>query len=150
VNIPDERAAIVAEAKTWIGTPFHHGARIKGAGVDCAQLLLACYGDHGPLGPVDVGDYPPDWFLHQDRERLLEWIHAFCAPVNSDGLQPGDIALFRYGRGVSHASIVLELGPPIVVAHSFARLGVTTSEVGPTHHLGSRLVGYYTLKRWRA
>ena len=29
------RAAVVTEAKTWIGTPFHHAARVRGAGVDC-------------------------------------------------------------------------------------------------------------------
>ena len=33
------REAVVTEAKTWIGTPFHHAARIKGAGVDCLMLL---------------------------------------------------------------------------------------------------------------
>jgi cell wall-associated NlpC family hydrolase len=36
----DERAAVVAEARTWIKTPWRHMADIKGAGVDCAMLLV--------------------------------------------------------------------------------------------------------------
>lgn len=43
MDITAQRQAVVAEAKTWIGTGFHHEARIKGAGVDCAQLLIAVF-----------------------------------------------------------------------------------------------------------
>jgi cell wall-associated NlpC family hydrolase len=42
-----QRAAVVAEAKTWIGTPYHHAADVKGHGVDCAMLLVRIYGDLG-------------------------------------------------------------------------------------------------------
>jgi cell wall-associated NlpC family hydrolase len=31
------RAAVVAEARSWLGTPFHHQGRVKAAGVDCAM-----------------------------------------------------------------------------------------------------------------
>ena len=37
---PDLRARIVAEAMTWLGTPYHHRGKLKGIGVDCAQLPL--------------------------------------------------------------------------------------------------------------
>src|SRR5882672_3865378 len=30
---------IVKEARTWIGTPFRHQGRIKGLGVDCANMI---------------------------------------------------------------------------------------------------------------
>ena len=29
---------IVTQARTWIGTPFHHQARLKGKGCDCLGL----------------------------------------------------------------------------------------------------------------
>jgi cell wall-associated NlpC family hydrolase len=38
-NLRDLRAAVVREAESWIGTPFHHAARVKGAGIDCLMLL---------------------------------------------------------------------------------------------------------------
>ena len=40
-----QRAAVVAEARSWIGTPYHHAADVKGHGVDCAMLLIRVYCD---------------------------------------------------------------------------------------------------------
>jgi hypothetical protein len=37
------KRAQVQEALTWLGIPYHHHARVKGVGVDCAQLLCAVY-----------------------------------------------------------------------------------------------------------
>ena len=31
---------VVREAKTWLGTPFHHQGRLKGVGVDCAGVIV--------------------------------------------------------------------------------------------------------------
>ena len=33
------RAAIVAEARGWIGTPYRHQASLKGVGADCIGLV---------------------------------------------------------------------------------------------------------------
>ena len=48
-----ERAAVVAEAKAWLGTPYHHRAKLKGVGVDCAQLPIAIYAAVG-LNPEEA------------------------------------------------------------------------------------------------
>lgn len=37
----------VAEAMTWLGTPYHHQGRVKGVGVDCATLLCEVYKEVG-------------------------------------------------------------------------------------------------------
>jgi cell wall-associated NlpC family hydrolase len=29
------REAVIAEARTWLGTPWHHQASLKGVGCDC-------------------------------------------------------------------------------------------------------------------
>lgn len=34
-----ERAAVVAEARDWIGTPYRHQASVKHAGCDCLGLI---------------------------------------------------------------------------------------------------------------
>jgi hypothetical protein len=54
--------------------------------------------------------YSPDWFLHSDRERLLEVISLHATRVDAP-LALGDIATFRFGRAVSHAGIVVALDP---------------------------------------
>jgi len=32
--------SLIDEARTWLGTPYHHQPRVKGVGVDCAMLTM--------------------------------------------------------------------------------------------------------------
>ena len=50
-----ERVAVVAAARSWLGTPYHHAADVKGrkGGVDCAMLLVRVYCDLGLVEPFD-------------------------------------------------------------------------------------------------
>ena len=105
------RAAVVTEAKTWIGTPFHHAARVKGAGVDCLMLLAEVYERAGvTTGRINPPFYVPDWHLHRDAERYMEGLLRYARPV--DAPEPGDIALFRFGRTYSHGAISHRMAAP--------------------------------------
>lgn len=121
------RAAIVAEALTWLGTPYHHHARVKGAGVDCAQILLAVYADALGLAPsLDPGAYPTQWHLHRSEELYLHWLQrAGARQVQAPAL--GDVALFRFGRTWSHSAIVIGLDPEPDYLHAYVNLGVIRS-----------------------
>jgi cell wall-associated NlpC family hydrolase len=100
------RAAVIAEATSWLDTPFHHAGRLKGIGVDCGQLLIAVYGACGFV-PLDytVAHYPPDFAVHGDRERYLEGIAEFARAVEIPG--PGDAVVFKLGRVFWHGGIVV-------------------------------------------
>ena len=37
------RAQVIAEAETWLGTPYHHMGRVRGSGTDCLMLLAEIY-----------------------------------------------------------------------------------------------------------
>lgn len=137
-----ERLAVVAEAYRWLGTPFHHAARLHGVGVDCANLLVACYEKAGITAPM-LDDYPPDWFLHEGRDRFGPYLDRYCVPTDTPSA--GDTVLFRYGRGVSHAGILVDHK---LVIHAFRDLGVIFGSLEPTHELAPRLAGYFTLRRW--
>lgn len=102
------RAQIVDEAAAWLATPYHHAADIKGAGVDCAMLLVRVFVAVGCVPPFDPRPYPHDWMLHRSDERFLRLVDRFAAPTENP--QPGDVALFRFGRCVSHAGIICEPG----------------------------------------
>lgn len=108
------REAILAEARTWLGTPWHHQGRVKGHGVDCAMLVREVYASAGFAVPL-LEEYPPDWFLHRDEERLLRAVEA-SGGVRVENPLPGDVALWRFGRCLSHAAIVVEW--PVVI-HAF-------------------------------
>jgi NlpC/P60 family putative phage cell wall peptidase len=103
-----ERAAVVAEAKSWLGTPWHHMADVKGAGVDCGMLLVRIYTDLGLAPKFDPRPYAQQWFLHQDEERYLAWVKKYCVQVEREETAAGDIQLYQFGRTKSHGAIVVD------------------------------------------
>lgn len=124
---PAQRAAVVAEAMTWLKTPFHHNARIRGAGVDCVNLLVAAYAATGVLPALELGEYARNWHLHQDEPRFLEEVKKYFDPVPVGEALPGDIVMFGYGRHASHGAIVTAW-PQVI--HAWARVGrVVLSDV---------------------
>lgn len=100
------RAAVVAEAMGWLGTPYHHRAKLKGVGVDCAQFVLAVYAGAGLIEDFDTGDYPPDWHLHRSVERYMTQVLRFAIEIETSAAQPGDVMLFKFGRAFSHGAVV--------------------------------------------
>lgn len=117
------RGRVVAEARTWIGTGYHHRGRIKGVGVDCAQLLVEVYAAAGLIEPLDTGDYPMDWALHRGEERFLGWVTRYA--VETDQALPGDVLIFKYGRCFSHGAIVV---CDRLMVHAFIGRGVELVE----------------------
>jgi cell wall-associated NlpC family hydrolase len=117
--LPEQRSAALVEARSWIGTPYHHMGRVKGVGADCATFPAEVYAAVGAIPPLAIDYYPPDWHLHRGEEkylaRVLEHAHAVSAP------EPGDFALWRVGRAFAHGAIVLAW-PRIV--HAAAGIGV--------------------------
>jgi len=117
----EQRAAVVAEARSWIGTPYHPSADVKGAGVDCGMLLVRVFVDAGLCAPFDPRPYPPDWHLHRSGERYLGFVFDRACEVSAP--QPGDVVTYRFGRCYSHGGIVTQATPlRIVHAYQSARL----------------------------
>ena len=69
-------------ARSWLGTPYHHMGRVKGAGVDCAMFPLEVYREAGLIGVVAIPFYPPDWNLHREAERYLEGLMSFAREID--------------------------------------------------------------------
>ncbi|HEY2710064.1 MAG TPA: NlpC/P60 family protein [Caulobacteraceae bacterium] len=101
------RAAVCAEARSWLGTPWHHRGRVKGVGVDCAQFPLRVYAACGLVHDFDTGEYPRDWHIHRGEERYLGFVQRIAAEIEPAAAQPGDLLLFRIGRVYSHGAILL-------------------------------------------
>ena len=101
------RELFVAEAMTWIGTPYHHAAMVKGAGVDCIMLMVAAGRAAGKVAEdFDPRPYPQLWYLHRDEEKYLNGIIGYCSRTIFP--QQGDIALYKFGRTVSHGAIYID------------------------------------------
>jgi cell wall-associated NlpC family hydrolase len=105
---PEQRTAVIAEAESWIRTPYHANASVKGAGTDCAMLPLAVYVKALGLDQPLVPQYVMQWHLHHDEEKYLATVRSFGAiEIPFEELQPGDFALWRIGRVYSHGAIVI-------------------------------------------
>jgi cell wall-associated NlpC family hydrolase len=126
------RAAVVKEAETWLRTQYHHMGRKKGAGTDCLMLLAEVYEAAVVIPHIDVPFYPPDWNLHRDAERYLAGVmeHAreFSMTADPEGAlvtkpmpEPGDVAVFKFGRCYAHGVIVTNW--PLLI-HSWVNGGV--------------------------
>ena len=112
------RKDLVNEAKTWLQTPWHHEGRVKGAGADCGQLLIACYVNTGLVPQFDTGHYPRDWMFHRSEERFLGWVTQYLDEVGQP--LPGDVVAWKHARCFSHGAIVVEW-PVVIHAHVRSR-----------------------------
>jgi hypothetical protein len=124
-NEEKSRAAVVAAARSWIGTPYHNCADIKGVGVDCGMLLVRVFVDTGLCAPFDPRPYPVDWHMHRSEERYLGYLDARCRQVSQ--ALPGDIMVLRYGRCYSHGGIVTRIRP-FALVHAFQPAGCVLEE----------------------
>lgn len=144
----DRRVAVVRAGMRWLGTPYRPCARVHGAGVDCINFVAAAFTEAGVIPPLDLGQYPPDWHLHRSEERMLGQIADYCRRLAADEAPTGgDIALFRFGRCVSHAALVVS---STLVLHAFRGRGVIYDDIGPGSALEMRLAGIWTLRQWDA
>ena len=123
------RLAVIEEAVGWLRTPYHHMARVKGVGADCLTLLAEVYEKAGVIPHVEIPFYPPDWNLHRDAERYLDGVMRYAREVpagdTADPPQPGDIAVFKYGRCFAHGAIVLQW-PRLI--HAWHNAGVVYAD----------------------
>src|SRR5579859_775647 len=121
----EQRTDIVRAAKEWLGTPYHHHARVKHGGADCAMFPLSVYQECGVL-PRDYQPpaYSAQWHLHRSEELYLKEIEKFVVETGGPP-QPADFVVFRFGRTYSHGAIVVDW--PIVI-HSYIPHGVLLSD----------------------
>jgi NlpC/P60 family putative phage cell wall peptidase len=89
-----ERAAIIAEARSWIGTPYHHQASVKAIGCDCLGLVRGVWRALYGREPMAPPPYSRDWAEAHGRETLAETAARYMRPVSVPAMRPGDVLLF--------------------------------------------------------
>jgi len=124
------RSAILAETRSWIGTPYQHQASAHGAGCDCLGLVRgvwrAFFGDEPEAAPA----YTPDWAEREGRETLLLAARLHLCEIAIEAARPGDVLLFRMDARspVKHAAI-LDEGDRII--HAYWGRAVVRSRFAP-------------------
>lgn len=104
------RARVVAEALTWIGTPYRHQASVKGAGCDCLGLVRGVW--RAVIGPEPETPpaYTPDWAERGAEETLHAAAARWLTPAEAPA--PGDVLLYRMRTSapMKHAAILSAQG----------------------------------------
>lgn len=115
---------IVRQARIWLGTPFHHQARLKGKGCDCLGLIIGVVDELGlrdgrgqPLAGYDEVSYSKE----PDGAYLLLKLTALLDEVLIAEAQPGDLALFTVRDNPQHLAFLTDYEGALGMIHCYAQ-----------------------------
>lgn len=147
-----QAAAVIAAARTWLGTPYRHQASVRGVGADCLGLVRGVWREVVGQEPEAVPAYTPDWAEVGGEETLLaaagRWLPRLGA---DDKWRAGDVLVFRMAPGVpaKHCAILSAVdGPEPRMIHAYWGRAVVESWMGPWWR--SRVVGAFRFPRVEA
>lgn len=120
------RSLIVAETRSWLGTPYRHQASLKGVGCDCLGLVRGVWRALIGEEPERAPPYAPDWAEAACGEPLADAAARHLIPIDRDTFRAGDVVLFRWRSHLpaKHAAIVTA---PSLMVH--AHDGAAVAEV---------------------
>jgi len=100
----DERSRIVAEARTYLGTPFRHRGRTRD-GVDCVGLVYLSF------NPVVGFPEPPSDYPRQPKTAMaFRRAREFCDRIPPNEALPGDVVLIHRNGTSTHFGILTDQG----------------------------------------
>lgn len=143
-DVADDGAAIVAIARSWIGTPYEHQASCAGAGTDCLGLLRGIWRARYGEEPEVVPPYTPDWAEPSREEPLLEAARRHMTELSFADSLPGDAVLLRMRSGgvAKHLGILArDSGASPTLIHAYSGHGVVESPLTPAW--SRRIVGAF-------
>lgn len=115
VKTSHARDAVVAAARMWIGTPYHHQASLRGVGADCLGLIRGVWRDlYGGEAEAPPG-YSRDWGEVSGEETLIGAATRHMIAGRRVAPEPGDVLIFRMRSGAvaKHAAILATPGTMI-------------------------------------
>lgn len=116
------RQQIIAAARTWCGTPYHHQASTRGIGCDCLGLIRGVYRDVFGPEPERVPAYSMDWAIAEDSLRDAACRHL--EEIDIADRAPGDVVLFKIcGPAARHAAIITQ-SDPYTMIHAYSGYAV--------------------------
>lgn len=112
----EQRDLVVAEARSWIGTPYRVKGKIKGVGVDCAMILEAVYGTIMP--GLQIGKYSYQHANHNsDKMYTVTMMRHGAKELHfEEDVLPGDIAVYFNGQDFSHSAIIVDWSNEVIHA----------------------------------
>lgn len=116
------RAQIIAEARTWLGTPYQHQASLKGVACDCLGLLRGLYRFAEGNEPEAMPAYTSDWAEAGRVETLYQAACRHLIEIPSATARPGDVLLFRWRPNLPMKHCALLVAPSRII-HAYDAAG---------------------------
>lgn len=122
---------IVGQARTWLGTKYHHQGRLKKSqrgpgGVDCLGLVIGVIDELGMQdgnGNALVHADEFNYSMYPERGRLVGSISKHLRQVPVEQMRVGDLLLFRTFKDPQHVGLLTEYpggGPGLIHCNSSA------------------------------
>lgn len=97
------RSDVIAMARGYIGTPFHHQGRTPGVGLDCAGVLICVGRALGMVAPdFDVTGY----VTTPDGRSLRGWCDRYMRRIPRDEKRAGDAIMIIVDADPQHLGIL--------------------------------------------
>ena len=111
---------VVDEARSWIDTPYHHQAMLKGIGVDCVGLIRGvCENLGGPFDPQQWARFK-NYSRTPNPRKMHEGMATFLLPVVGD-MQLGDVLHLEWRNDLPmHLAFFATLDERPTIIHALA------------------------------
>lgn len=120
------RAAIIAAARGWVGTPYQHQASLRGVGCDCLGLLRGVWRERIGPEPERLQPYSPAWAELATSDPLLEAAARHLVARVDTLPVAGAVLIFRWRPGLAAKHCAIATGPDAMIhAHD----GASVAEV---------------------
>lgn len=128
---PADPAKVIAAARSWLGTPYHDQASLKGVGCDCLGLARGVWREVVGPEPFQMPPYSRDWGEIGASEVLAEGARRMMLEVAPTAAGAGTLLLFRIMPRAIAKHVGLLTGPDSFL-HAYERLGVIEEVLTPS------------------
>lgn len=119
-----EPSAIIAEARSWLGTVFHHQAAIKGVGCDCVGLITGTGAAFGWQPDPQQFKRFRNYAKLPNPGRMLEALNLFLVPVDGPPAL-ADILYLQWRTDLpTHLAIFADLDGRPTIIHALSEAGI--------------------------
>lgn len=116
------RADVVAEARTWLDTPFVHQGWTKGVACDCIGLIKGVGVELSLFDYDEQSDKARRYAAYSmlpNPRKMREGLAEFFVPISKDEALPGDIFYIAWAKEPQHVALLSDHG----LIHSYSHVG---------------------------